>query len=571
MRIALLFGLCILAIGGVVLYPEWALAIGDDVATASFSCSDGKATGQLYTSSKCPETLSMSNFFSFMVCNMEQLSSNVMGHMYCGMIKSLEPAVWAATTLAITLFAVSFTIGLTSLSRGGAIMFLLKITFVTAFATNADMLIGVGYKFFISGISDGVTMVLSRADNTDLKTGADVYKLMDGFLKEAFHFATDSIVPSDKTGAAANAAANARCKNAIFAVMVTMAAAFPLITYLGLALLARIVVTFFRAVFGYIYALVGITFLMILAPIFLCFYLFKETQSFFDKWIGYLTSFMLQIILLFAFMTFILSLSVSNLTRNLSNIIVFKAETADTSSFRFPWEYCTLCDFEIVEKSDTNSTSTSSNSGKKLSPDDPDLITKGELQCIKHPANKDGANADGIKPLTATFMMAPKQNKNELNALVELAGKGLLSLIILAWIVERMLTMLPSLAQRLGAGLGGQMAPQLGGGYSSSGATATTMPGESLMKDFNAGFNRGFAATAGGSPTSFNANAGRTSGDGISSAVQGVTDGMSMMISGRMASRKDESGKMQDSKPEKNAGVGNHFMRWLADPGRFDH
>jgi hypothetical protein len=104
---------CFMAVIAVVLHAPDAWAIGDDVTLGAFRCTGGTANGQLLISgASCPKTLSFDTLFSFLICNFEQLSSNLLGHMFCGMVKDLTPAVWAAVSLAIAVFGVSFTIGL---------------------------------------------------------------------------------------------------------------------------------------------------------------------------------------------------------------------------------------------------------------------------------------------------------------------------------------------------------------------------------------------------------------------------------------------------------------------------
>lgn len=477
-----------LALVAFVLYADASYAIADGTA-GSFRCSNGHASGQLYNSGgSCPTSLNMGNVFSFLVCNMEQLSSNLMGHMYCGMIQELAPAVWAAATAAVLFFGISFTIGVIPATGRDAMLFLLKIAFITGFATNADLLIGVGYLFLIEGMKDGVNIVLAGLGG-EYTSGNGIYGALDGFIATAFHFATDSV---------ANAALPAdRCKNAIFAVLAVMTLAFPILSYLGIMLLARIAITFLRAVFGYVYALVGVTFLLTLSPIFISFFLFKTTRSFFDKWIGYMASFAIQVVMLFAFLAFILSIPAQSLTSNLTDIIMYKEQINETTSFRFPWEYCTFCDFKIVDKT---------NPGVELTDKSPDFISNGRLQC-REPKTA----------ITATFAISPKPGSKELGSLLVLAGNGILALIVLAFIVEMLLGMLPGLAQTLARGLGATYAPPLGG---------QNLPGEPQITDFGRGFTHGMGVY----DAKGNLN---MTGNGPTSLIKGIKDGLATMISGR--------------------------------------
>jgi hypothetical protein len=502
-----------------LLFTDIAYAQADG-SVGSFRCVGGKAVGQLYVSNDAPTTLTMSNIFSFLIGNMEQLSSNLMGHMFCGLGKSLEPVVWGAATLATVFFGIAFTIGVVPATGRDAIVFLLKIAFITGFATSADLLIGVGYKFLIVGMQEGVTIVL-KALGGEYKTGKDVYGALDGFLNTAIHFATDSVKTVDPTlspEAAEAARLTAKCKNALFAVLATLTVAFPLLAYIGILLLARIAITFVRAVFAYVYALVGITFLLALAPFFLSFALFKATTRFFEKWLGYMISFAFQVVLLFAFLGFILSLPVSQFSSNISDMIMPKQETRETTSFRFPWEYCTICEFDIVDKNDPTIIFTDANAG--------DMLSRGKMQCKL----KDGKKV----PIPITGAFTPQKGSKEISGLMLFAGYNLIAMLILAFIVEKLLTLLPQLAQRLSTGVGGVFgAPQLGGGKDSQGQAFLPLPGEARFKDAGDAFRQGMG---------INPDKTNPLGNGPTSLIQGVRDGLSTLVTGKPLAKGESTG-----------------------------
>jgi len=528
-----------------VFYPPFALAIGDDVSVGTFACVGGAANGKLYLpGDACPTTLSFDNVFSFLVCNMQQLASNVLGQMYCGLIFKLAPAVWALITLAVLIFGISFTIGTTAATGAEAIAFLLKIGFVAAFATNADYIIGYAYQFFIGGMSTGVTVVLNGMGVTNASTGAEAFKLLDNFFKQILDYAV---------GGSGSPIGEEKCKNALFAVLATMGMAFPLVAYFSLALIAKIFLAIFRAIFGYIYAIFGVTFLIILSPIFVSFQLFKPTQSYFNKWLGYMVSMMIQVVLLFAFLTFILSLPISKMTDNLSTLIMYQEQAPENTSFRLPWQYCTLCDFEVVDRNNTSLVITDK---------DDNYIERAKLQC-KTPK----------EAITITFAIAPKQ-EGKMNALLSFLGNGIFSLIVLAIVVERLLGMVPMLAQRLGMGLGGGYAPQMGGG------TGLVAPGESLARDFGQGFKRSMEDNAymyrDMKGKTVNIVGGRVAGgDGITGTIVGVADGFKSMVTGRYAQNENASSTNlynvnteEGQKAQQKAGLVN-WRRWISNPHDF--
>ncbi len=539
-----LFALRLPLVGlAMLLLADSALAAGSGVV-GSFSCSAGKAVGQLYNSNvTCPTTITMETFFSFLVCNIEQLSSNLMGQMYCGMQQSLAPLVWSMATLAVLVFGISFTFGMAPMRGGEALLFLLKIAFVTGFATQAESLVGVGYNLLISGIRDGVALAVAGFTGTSgASSGNDVYKLLDGILAKFFHFVTDSMKP-DKSVPATDLAAiyQSRCKNAIFAVLATLGAVFPMLSYLGLVLMGRIALTLYRAVFGYLYALVGITFLMALAPIFISFYLFKTTRSFFDKWVGYLVSLALQAILLFSFLGFILSINLNSVTSSLTNVIVYRAQGVETPTFRLPWQYCTLCEFKAYYKG--------TNTPIDLTQSNADILSS-ELRCNDTPP----------KPIDLDTAFAPDKNATVANVfsnLLLLVGNSLVTLIALAILVERLLAMIPSLGQRLAAGMGGNYAPSIGGATSGGGPSFGAM-GESFFTDFEAGFRDRMATTPlrGGQDGRSRSMADYIgTNNGVARSVGALGEGLKSMVVGRRG--------VDDS------GITGHLKKWLSDPTNF--
>ena len=492
------FGLFLIAIAYLIMMdPAFAQAAGGDT---SFSCSGSSATGTLYDESMpCPTTMGMNNIFTFLVCNMERLAGNLLGEMYCGIMADLIPAVMAMLTLATIFFGIGFTIGVIPATARDFQMFLLKVAFVMVFATQADAMIGTVYNLLVTGLREGVAIGISVMYPDDMKsatgtvTGIDVYRYLDGFLGQALHFATD-YVGADK------AKGDDPCQNALFAVMAIMAVAFPPIFFIGMMIIFRVAVTFLRAIFGYLYSIVGIVFLLTLSPFFLSFYLFKQTRPFFDKWIGYLVSFALQMVILFSFLGFILSIDVSHVSGSLVDIIMPNEEVMESTTIRMPWKYCTICDFEVVDK-ETNEPFPNDKYGAG------DVIKDGKLVC-KEPR----------KPITPLGMTAPPDVEKVQGALIKFAAIGLISLLVLAYLVEYLLNYVSALSAFLAGGMGASYAPLLGGGQTMNQSVSMDMPGGGLVSTFETGFTQGYMK-----------DMGKTS---LVSTANGITEAMKMLVMG---------------------------------------
>lgn len=510
-----------------------ALAQSGGAAAEDFYCSDGKAYGDLYNSApSCPTTLSFDHIFSYFICNMEQLSSNLMGNMYCGMVSSLTPMVMAVMSIAVMVFGFGFTIGVIPATAREFQKFLLKMGLIAVFATQSEFLIGYGYRFLVEGAREGITIALAGlypapdgAASTG-NAGADMYSQLDGFLGHTMHFATDYI------GAKWDGGSNP-CQNAIFAVLAIMAVAFPPLFYLALLIIVKVAITFLRAVFGYVYSIIGIAFLLSLAPFFLSFYMFTATRSYFDKWLGYLISFALQMVIVFAFITFIVSIDVRNLSSSLTDIIVPVQETQETTSLRLPWRYCTLCEFEVVTTDDNGNERVLAESEYE------NFIGEGRLRCKANPnysANASSpANRVNYVPIRALSAVSPPADakgstpapdRTVQSALLKFASTALLSLLVLAYIIDGVLRFVPYFAQKIAGGLA-PYAPQLGGGVSPSGVATVDIPGarydgstqryEGVFGTFERGFNAGFTGQ---------------SGNSISRTMSGLRQGFTSVSSG---------------------------------------
>jgi hypothetical protein len=469
-------GWLLLAIALWLLLRDSALAQGAP-ASQSFHCSGTTASGDLIASAaSCPSVLNKSNVFSFLICHVEAITSQIFGNIYCGVITKLKPAISAVLTLAVIFFGIGFTIGVIPATGREAMLLLLKIAFVWAFATEADYMIGYGYNFFVAGLRDGTAIAVSALfTNTPPSSGTGVaamYGQMDGILVKIFSFITDS------AGVAWGSPGSNPCKNAIFAAIAVMGIAFPPLFLISLLLFAKIIMVFLRACFGYMFSIVGIAFLMTLSPIFLSMALFKQTRSHFDKYLGYLASFSLQMVIIFSFLATILSMNVSSLTNSFVDLVVPVQETPTSAAMRWPWQYCTLCKFEIRD----------SNGNVKD-------LTKQSIDIATDKANcKVPGSTDPKDQFTILQTVTPDTSTKDINILMQFTGTAILSLLILAFVVNRLLDYAPTIAWRLASGItGGGLvlnAPQIGGG--SGGGTSISIGPIRYMETAGEGFVRGF-------------------------------------------------------------------------------
>jgi hypothetical protein len=399
---------------------------------------------------------------------------------------------------------------------------MLKIALVWVFATQAEYMIGYGYNLLIAGLRDGTSAAISgivSGGSGGLGGVASMYAQLDEVMAKIIGLVTNT------AGAAWNNATGANpCKNAIFAAIVVMGIAFPPLFIISVFLFAKIIMVFLRACFGYMFSIVGIAFLLTLSPIFLSMSLFKQTRPHFDKYLGYLVSFTMQIVIVFSFLAFVLSMDVSNLTNSITDLVVPVQETPSSDAMRWPWQYCTLCKFKIVDQNGVE---------KDLSTTPIDI--RNDRAVCRNPNSQNPADR-----FTILQTVTPATDSADVNMLMQFTGTAIISLLILAYIVERLLDNAPAIAWRLASGLsGGIYAPQIGG-EGGRGGTAVTFGPLEYMETAGEGFVRGFGA-------------GSNTISGVAGGMQEAT--RSLILGGRGG----------------EGGLVNGFMRFMINPQRGSH
>ncbi len=541
-----------------LIYTLWAYNAHAQGAISyeSFSCSGGTASGRLF-SSHCPQTLltpggsiDLKHIFSFFVCNVERITTELFGNLYCGMILSLSPAIYAVATMAVLFFGIGFSVGIIDFTARELMSFFMKIVLFIAFTTEADAMIGIGYNFFVTGAQTGITIALSglfEGNSVCANTGAggsDVYCMLDHFLYTFLFDPATSITTS--VGADVDSGANP-CKNAVIAALGLLAVAFPPVFYMSLLIILKVAMVFVRGVYGYIFAIVGLAFLMVVSPIYLSFGLFKQTRPMFDKYLGYLASFSLQMVFVFTFLAFVLSLPLSHVFGSLTNVIVYQKTTYEGNTWRMPWEYCSICDFDIYEIVDPADPS------RDILITDPNVkinSAKNRLKC-KEPIK-------ALEPLALISPQPDGSGENPVaagqrlqNKLMDFAMYGLLGLLVLALVIDKLLTLIPFLAQNLAGYMGASYAPMLGGpakdtrGGNIMGREAIELPFESNIRAFSDGFHGGFTR-------------------GVPDAQGNVTP-PSNTISG-LASGLSEGSKALVAGTNRDPGMVGGLVRFLANP-----
>lgn len=416
--------------------------------SSNFSCSAGGGGGQLLNSGgQCPSSYENGKIFSYFVCQIEKLISEVFGEFYCQLQTKLIEPMSAVITLAVVLFGIAFTIGVVPATAKDSMLFLFKVAVVWGFATQADLMIGVGYNFFMGGLKEGIAIVVGAIFQPDSGVGGfspsgqggeQIYEYMDTIFKKIITLSTESVGKGEVGAAGAAGGDQNFCKNAIFGALTLLLIAFPPLFIMGVFFLFKFVLFFLRAVLGYIYAVMGISFLICIAPIFLSFFFWKATHEYYERWLAQISGFAIQMVVIFAFISFVLSMNTSAVGKDLLSLVVPYNKSVEAPGVRWPWKVCTICDFEIV---DGNGNALSGAGGK--------IPPTGSVRCKDNPG----------KPLNpGTLAGAPKTDDagggatvsgDMRNTLLRLATKVILSMLILMQVVLALFDVVPLMAAQL--------------------------------------------------------------------------------------------------------------------------
>ena len=419
----------------------------DAGAIEGFSCSGGQARGQLITSAQyiCSDDAGV---FGFFICAFQNILGEIFGNMYCGITDALRVPLGAALTLCIVLAGACFLTGIIQFSQGELIKLALKIALVWTFATNAEYGINIAYFFFMSATQETISVIFATLEPSEdaVAAGAASRGWDSGYAIRYIDEEISALFSSITSSSSAEATDANKCDNYVIAALAITAAAAPPIALFGFSLIFAVVGAILQFLVGYLLALIGITFMMVLSPIFLSFALFKQTYQYFNKWLTLTISFSIQMVFVFAFLAFFMQLGISEKLSSYSDIFIHDENFAKSpaSSVEMLFPPCTLC---------------------KLSEQKVD----GKLVCAepKEPV-----------PFTSLF--------KEGRLLAEVAT-SLLGLLIIILALKQMIGLVPELAAHIAN------TPVM-----KVGSMASGLPGAAMVRGARSGFMGGYEGAEGG-------------------------------------------------------------------------
>lgn len=406
-----------------------------------FSCGGGGA--ELIPKGSCSDDPSKGYIFSYFVCEFENILADTVGDVYCAIVEEAKPAVNVALTMAVLFFGMMLLMGMSPFTAKELMIMAGKFSMVLAFAMEAEYMIGIGYKLFMTIAREGIIIVISHLfEGRNFQEIEDVFRMFDEFIIDLVSQASEE-AKDDGAASATN-----KCKNAVFAMVALFVAAFPPLAIIALYFLVKLLWMVLRAMFGYCQGILGISFLVTLAPIYVSFALFKPTRVLFDKWIQFLVSFSFQMIIVFAFLGMIFSIAkqASDESQDYLDLVKpYNKQHAGQGTIQ-PWNYCGIC------------------KPAKTGP-------KEKVRC----------ESEEALPATA---LAKDEN------FLQLASVKIIAMVILFYILDIMMDFVPQMARHLA---GPKYAAQLGGGESGEGSKVSAkLPFEDSVGEFISGFVGGF-------------------------------------------------------------------------------
>ncbi|MEJ0009547.1 MAG: type IV secretion system protein [Alphaproteobacteria bacterium] len=234
---------------------------------------------------------------------------------------------WAFITLTIVIYGVLIMGGMLEKISRDLMVLVLKIGIVVWAVTNLDTIYtwemnmmdatSAAVITFIpqQGAPDGVTQVQNEKCIQDMENQAAVptqgepviapWLAMDCILDSVIGLKRDTDTTTSKKWWNDNLQGQGMARGlvAFFMTSAKTSVIGLIIGVVGFIFIYSLVFLIIKALFTYLGAYIGLTFLMIIAPLFIPLVLFRPTSEYFNKWMKMVISFMLQPVLMLIFIT----------------------------------------------------------------------------------------------------------------------------------------------------------------------------------------------------------------------------------------------------------------------------
>jgi hypothetical protein len=514
---------CILAIASPAYAGDYQVSFTEGQAPSStggasdlqinrdFACNaDGSSSGELFINPQCDATAGLFGIFANVVCRVESIFSTMLGFVYCSIQSAVLKPLLAMLTLYVTIYGAMVILGMVQNTFKEAAIRIGKIGLVSAVALNAHVAIGVGYTFFISLTQTTMDVIFQVFTPDQIAADTGLSKLIEaGFVSspsaadetKRLYTGSDWMLSLEYTFHRIIGFFVSGGIGFIMVMVCLLIFAPPLFFMLAYLMLATIK-ALASAVVGYLLALLGITFLFALSPIFICFALFRVTSAWFDAWVRNLFSYTLQIMIIFVFLMIMIMIDIVTFFQQIGGMFNTYMYVAQFGWIMWPLTIFTLCEplrndngellyFKFTPDGEWSSEHGTAYEGfpRCTPPYEVDLVLSGEQQLPGLTAENmevirealDGLTEEELNELSIenmpsslefVYQMVAKANADLIMPITEvfqntdLVGFLLtrfLIVIILTYLLERFLKEVPHLAGQLA---GTSFQGRLGGGES---------------------------------------------------------------------------------------------------------
>ena len=294
-----------------------------------------------YTTGACVASLGI---IGRTICFFKTTIGQVLSTMYCDFQSKLIGPISLALTLFVAISGIMIVSGMTRLTVREGIKAALKVALVYTFATNATWGIGIGYAFFM-GLAEQGSALLINAAGAPGSGGGTALTLPDSIIGSVIGISSRG----SGTGmpVAFPGSLQSVCMLWLFTLMLLLIVFLPMVAIFLSTMMIQYLWLYIRALLGYLTALVLIAFLFILAPMFICFALFQATRFLFDQWLKYLTSFSLQMVIVFGFLAILQMVPLGDFFKEMLSLLRQTDTTMGGTNVAIPGNFCSVCPYTI--------------------------------------------------------------------------------------------------------------------------------------------------------------------------------------------------------------------------------
>lgn len=301
----------------------------------------------------------LQHIFSHVVCEFVLILDNVLGKTYCGIQYSMVNTLYIVFTIYIMVLGAQLLMGTAQLNAKEIMIRLFKISAVYAFATESAWGIGFMFNFFLAFMSEASAWVLNTLrEGTAQEQWGELAQMFGenpmltadpSDVSPIFGFIDQLVYNSLVTPIEAQ-------DNRVLGLVMALIFVVPQFAAMVGWWLYTTITTLVRTVMNFLMSLAAMAFLISLSPIFLSFLLFESTKHFFNNWLNYMISYVLQVVLVFAIivMWILVTVQFANFFNELSALIWPYDEAAITVGTTYdPTNTWAVCPITYDEDPDT--------------------------------------------------------------------------------------------------------------------------------------------------------------------------------------------------------------------------